>query len=110
MEFPPKQILLGVGRVGGIIGRENARSYSMKRYALTIAAVIGGFIGFYWVSVAGAMSEGFRMGPVWFWVLYITCPMIDVVRIQWWLVPVLNAGLYAMVAFAIPRVRRAISN
>jgi len=37
----------------------------MKRYAPTIAAVIGGFIGIFWVSVAGAMSEGFRMGPVW---------------------------------------------
>jgi hypothetical protein len=80
----------------------------MKK-AITIAAVIGVNVGFFWVSVVGAVLNLYApFTPAWNVIMWASCPPIQAIRTAWWLVPILNGILYAVIAVSIQFLRRFI--
>jgi hypothetical protein len=66
------------------------------RKPVTVAAVIGFKVGMYWIF-AGQPSPPSE--PAWGRIMRASCPPIAAERAPWWLVPLLNAVLYAVIRF-----------
>ena len=80
----------------------------MKK-AITIAAVIGVNVGIFWVSIVAAGPSIYSpLTPVWTAIMWTSCPPIAAIRTAWWLVPILNGILYAVIAVSIQFLRRFI--
>jgi hypothetical protein len=71
---------------------------SDMRKPVTIAAVIGFNVGMYWIF-AGQLSPS--SAPAWGRIMRVFCPPMSAVRLPWWLVPVLNAVLYAVITIFV---------
>jgi hypothetical protein len=69
-------------------------NYPIMRKPATVAAVIGFNVGMYWIF---AGQSGFG----WDRIMRVSCPPMAGVRAPWWLVPVLNAALYAVIAVVV---------
>jgi hypothetical protein len=78
---------------------------SDMRKPVTVAAVIGFNIGMYWIF-AGQLTPSSK--PAWGCVMRASCPPMAAVRGPWWLVPVLNAVLYAVITVFVGFLLRLI--
>jgi hypothetical protein len=78
-----------------------------KRIAM--AAVIGATVGAGWVMVldAGRNSDS-PLASGWNAIMWASCPAIGAIRAAWWLVPLLNGILYAVIALLVLFVRKFI--
>jgi hypothetical protein len=70
----------------------------MKRPG-TLGAVLGASVGLFWVAVLQTAINNPRsfQGDGWMPVAFLTCPFVEMFLIAWWLVPISNAFLYALV-------------
>jgi len=76
---------------------------------IAMAAVIGATVGAGWVMVLGAgHSPNSSLTSVWNAIMWASCPAIGAIRAAWWLVPLLNSILYAMIALLVLFVRKFI--
>jgi hypothetical protein len=76
-----------------------------KRIAM--AAVIGAAVGAGWVMALGAgHSSDSSLASAWNAIMWASCPAIGAIRAAWWLVPLLNGILYAVIALLILFVRK----
>ncbi len=73
----------------------------MKKRIATVA-FIGVSIGVCWVMILGAVVHLYLPlhGP-WYAIMLASCPPIWAIRTAWWLVPILNGLLYAVIALSI---------
>lgn len=68
--------------------------HSLNRWAIAIGA-LGCAIGLFWVFIVGtAMSLYTDLTPGWNVGMYATCPVIRLIWVAWWLVPISNGALY----------------
>jgi hypothetical protein len=67
---------------------------SDMRKPITVAAVIGFNVGMYWLFAG-------QTGFVWGRIMRVSCPPMAAVHAPWWLVPLLNAALYAVTAVVV---------
>lgn len=74
-----------------------------KRIAM--AAVIGATVGAGWVMVLGPHSS---LASSWSAIMWASCPAIGAIGAAWWLVPLLNGILYAVIALMVLFVRKFI--
>ncbi len=67
-----------------------------------MAAVIGATVGAGWVGVLSVgRSPGWSLTSPWHAIMWASCPAIGVIETAWWLVPILNSLLYAVIALLI---------
>ena len=76
-----------------------------KRIAM--AAVIGATVGAGWVMALGA-GHSSDSSLAWSAIMWASCPVIAAIRAAWWLVPLLNSILYAVIAVLVLFVRKFI--
>ena len=74
-----------------------------KRIAMS--GVIGATVGAGWVVLLGA---GHSLNSSWNAIMWGSCPAIGAIGAAWWLVPLLNSILYAVVALLVLFVRKFI--
>ncbi len=80
---------------------------SMKK-RISTAALIGAIVGVSWVMVLNAGSPNSSLASAWTALMWASCPSIGAIRAAWWLVPLLNSILYAVIALLILFVRKFI--
>ncbi len=86
-------------------GEPHVNSASMRKI-VTIAGAIGLNVGMCWALMLDPAAASHRaLTPFWTAILWTSCPSIVAIRIAWWIVPILNAILYAAIALAIHVVR-----
>jgi hypothetical protein len=64
---------------------------------------LGAAIGIFWLYVGAAVVSGFPLAPVWYVVMYVTCPMVIAIWLNAWLVPICNGLLYGFVGYRLQR-------
>ena len=71
-----------------------------KAVIVVAFALFGAASGVFWTVAAPALSEAgqFTRGQVV--AMWIMCPCIRVIKVAWWLVPLLNGLLYGSIALA----------
>ena len=76
---------------------------------IAIAALIGATVGAGWVMVLDAgHSSNSSLASGWNAIMWASCPSIGAIRTAWWLVPLLNSILYAVIALLVLFVRKFI--
>jgi hypothetical protein len=74
---------------------------------IAMAALIGAAIGAVWVMVLGVgHSPNSSLTSAWNAIMWMSCPAIAAIRAAWWLVPLLNSILYAVIALLFLFVRK----
>jgi hypothetical protein len=78
-----------------------------KKAIIVGVVVIGVIIGGFWVSAIGAaLNGGVAFAKIWNLLIYITCPVIPVIWLNAWLVPICNGLLYGVISYMLLRPRR----
>ena len=66
------------------------------------AFVVGASVGMFWVYVVGtAMNLHTSLMLSWSVAMYVTCPVIRVILLTWWLVPLLNGASYVLMLIGV---------
>jgi hypothetical protein len=74
---------------------------------IAIAAFIGATLGAVWVMVLGlGHGPNSSLTSAWNAIMWMSCPALGAMRAAWWLVPLLNGILYAVIALLFLFVRK----
>ena len=80
----------------------------MKRWPIVAASIAGAAVGFWGTVYAGsAIGLGTSLTTTETDLLVVLCPPIYLMWWGWWLVPIVNALLYAGIAFGITKWQRS---
>jgi hypothetical protein len=82
--------------------QEMNRRRTLKRASI-LSAVLGAGIALFWEAVVGALIQGGNISEFWYVMMYVTCIPIRLVFVAWWLVPMLNAAIYALFVYVISK-------
>jgi hypothetical protein len=59
---------------------------------------MGAAVGIFWIYSAGtAMNLRTTLVPSWTRAMYLTCSVIRLIFLEWWLVPLANGIVYALI-------------
>jgi hypothetical protein len=87
---------------------QRVQERSMKK-RIAMAALIGAAVGAGWVLVLDAGHiPGSSLTSAWNAIMWASCPSIGAIRAAWWLVPLLNSILYAVIGLLVLFVRKFI--
>ncbi len=99
---------LHLGETYWASGPRRQQERSMKK-RIAMAALIGATVGAVWVMVLGAgHSPNSSLASGWNAIMWASCPSVAAIRAAWWMVPLLNALLYAVIAVVVLFVRKFI--
>jgi hypothetical protein len=66
----------------------------LNRWTIALGA-LGSVVGLFWVFVVGtAVNLYTNLTTGWNAAMYATCPVIRLIFVAWWLVPIVNGLLY----------------
>src|ERR1051326_8740997 len=74
---------------------------SISKGAIVLSALVGAGVALFWEVVLGALIQGGNISQFWYVMMYVTCIPIRLTFVAWWLVPVLNATIYALFVYVV---------